>query len=284
MGVCVFKSVCVCDRSESGKGLLTRPGWTVHVRVCVCVRVEQQWPHMQQVHLWPFNSSPDSDGWGKRRGRARKEDECKGWWEKRQRWRKYKNLNRKAVMRGKVDAQDSMRRRWMSPKEDDGRRWKWKREKAFWPDSELTEWQNETWMCEEKKVDGMEQKSEGLQVKECSQVKVIRRVERTDRVVSHSTGLSPCLSTSLPLSLSSGGWHFSSSVWPVTEGGMNRGVERGERAGWAEKKGAEERMSSRRTSKCSPADLLEERACRGRHTNKNRDASSLHKMQQHICW
>lgn len=56
-----------------------------------------------------------------------------------------------------------------------------------------------------KKVDGMEQKSEGLQVKECSQVKVIRRVERTDRVVSLSTGLSPCLSTSLPLSLSSGG-------------------------------------------------------------------------------
>lgn len=57
----------------------------------------------------------------------------------------------------------------------------------------------------EKKVDRMEQKSEGLQVKECSQVKVIRRVERTDRVVSLATGLSLCLSTSLPLSLSSGG-------------------------------------------------------------------------------
>lgn len=48
--------------------------------------------------------------------------------------------------------------------------------------------------------------------------------------------LSPCLSVRLSPSLSSGGWHFPSSVWPLTEGGMNRGVERGERAGWAEKK------------------------------------------------
>lgn len=63
-----------------------------------------------------------------------------------------------------------------------------------------------------------------------------------------------CLSTSPPLSLSSGGWHFPSSVWPLTEGGMNGGVERGERAGWK----GEGRMSSRRTSKCSPADLLGE--------------------------
>lgn len=63
-----------------------------------------------------------------------------------------------------------------------------------------------------------------------------------------------CLSTSPPLSLSSGGWHFPSSVWPLTEGGMNGSVERGERAGWR----GEGRMSSRRTSKCSPADLLGE--------------------------
>lgn len=52
----------------------------------------------------------------------------------------------------------------------------------------------------------------------------------------HSS-LSLCLFTSPPLSLPSGGWHFPSSVWPLTEGGMNGSVERGERAGWRVKGG-----------------------------------------------
>lgn len=62
-----------------------------------------------------------------------------------------------------------------------------------------------------------------------------------DTDVQGGLPLSPSLSlrpsTSLPLSLSSGGWHFPSSVWPLTEGGMNRGVERGERAGRGAKGG-----------------------------------------------
>lgn len=44
---------------------------------------------------------------------------------------------------------------WINPKEDDRRRWKWKR--AFWPDSEVTERENKTWMREN--VDGAEQKA-----------------------------------------------------------------------------------------------------------------------------
>lgn len=51
------------------------------------------------------------------------------------------------------------------------------------------------------------------------------------------TPLFSSVSSPLRPSLSSGGWHFPSSVWPLTEGGMNGGVERGERAGWRVKGG-----------------------------------------------
>lgn len=55
--------------------------------------------------------------------------------------------------------------------------------------------------------------------------------------LSLSTPVCPAVSPPLCPSLSSGGWHFPSSVWPLTEGGMNRGVEWGERAGWGVKGG-----------------------------------------------
>lgn len=139
-------------------------------------------------------------------------------------------------MRGKVDAQDSMRRRWMSPKEDDGRRWKWKREKAFWPDSELTEWQNETWMCEGKKK-LMEWSKKARDCKWKSAVRWKWYGESNGRT---GWSLSPLVSppVSLPRSLSLSHREADTSLHPF---------DRSQKGGWIEEwRGVKERDERRR--------------------------------------
>lgn len=130
---------------------------------------------------------------------------------------------------------------WMNPKENDRRRWN-RKERIL-----VTAWTRK-------------ERKRGVNAWKCwrSGAKKVRHRAWKSAVRwkwyggwSGHTGWSLLPSVSLPLSpsLSSGGWHFPSFIWPVTEGGKNRGVE---------KKEGEGRMSSRRTSKCSPADLLEE--------------------------
>lgn len=105
------------------------------------------------------------------------------------------------------------------------------KKREFCPDSELTESVNKTWMREY--VDGAEQKARDSEWKSAVRWKWYGRAGWSLSLppVSHSVSLPLCLA------LSSGGWHFPSSIWPLTEGGMNGGAERGERAGWGAKGG-----------------------------------------------
>lgn len=172
----------------------------------------------------------------------------------------------------------SYMKEWSETMDDSGKRKK-KVLSRFWAHREHKQDMN-AWICWRSGA-----KSEGSWVKECSQVKMMR----TRRVVSLSVpSLSLCLSTSLPRSL------LGRLTLPFIHlTAHRRGDEWRSGEGWKSGMRGEGRMSIRRTSKCSPADLLEERRERETDTHRNNgwtlaqqrgwNSSSLYKSQQHNC-
>lgn len=151
----------------------------------------------------------------------------------------------------------SYMKEWSESMDDSGKRKK-KVLSRFWAHREHKQDMN-AWICWRSGA-----KSEGSWVKECSQVKMMR----TRRVVSLSVpSLSLCLSTSLPRSL------LGRLTLPFIHlTAHRRGDEWRSGEGWKSGMRGEGRMSIRQTSKCSPADLLEERRERetDTHTQKQR--------------
>lgn len=161
------------------------------------------------------------------------------------------------------------------------------KQRAFSPGSELAERENKTWMREN--VDVVEQKARDREWKSAVRWKWYGGWNGHAGWSLSPPRLSLCLSTSLPLSLSPR--EADTSLHPFDRSQKGGWIEewRGvKERGWAEKKEGEGRMSSRRTSKCSPRRSIgrarDTQTAVG-HTHKHGCRRfSRRKMQQDFCF